>query len=90
MNSHLTAEQQQTIIKLFKLGVSQTRIAQEINCSRSTVYRFLKKYKENPFEPKDELIGKTFDKLTVLSQAPSVNGKIQYKCQCACGNFTSR
>ena len=85
----INAEQQQRIIELSKLGVTQVQIAKEINCSRSTIYRFLKKYKEEPFEPKDDLIGKKFNKLTILSQAPSIKGKIQYYCQCDCGRKTT-
>lgn len=33
-----------------------------------------------------DLTGQVFGKLTVISQAPSVNGRAMWNCQCECGN----
>ena len=36
----------------------------------------------------NSLIGEVFGKLTVIEQAPSANGRRQWRCQCECGKIT--
>lgn len=38
--------------------------------------------------PDNPMIGQVFGKLTVISQAPSHNGKSMWICSCECGNIT--
>jgi len=36
---------------------------------------------------KENLIGKTFNRLTVIKEAPSKNKKTYWICKCECGNI---
>ena len=84
----LSQEKIDLIHKLYSSGMSKTDISKLIPCSIPTVT----KYTEKTIKSKtDEMIGKKFGKLTVLSLAPKdktlKNRCLRYKCQCECGNI---
>lgn len=74
------------INELYSLGVSKTNIAKKLNISIPSVNKYIK----TPAK-KDNMIGQTFNNLTVLKIAeknPKLKSRcIRYVCQCECGNI---
>ena len=76
------------IQQLYKSGMTKTEISKKIPCSIPTVT----KYTEKTINSKtDEMIGKKFGKLTVLSlisKDETLKSRcLRYKCQCECGKI---
>ena len=85
----MTEENKQKIIELYKLGVTQTKIAETLEISRATVSRFLNEQKNNTTKV-DSMIGQIYGRLTVLSldKSPHKRAGKFYLCKCECGKET--
>lgn len=84
----LSQEKIDLIKQLYNSGMSKTDISKKIPCSLPTVT----KYTEKTVNSKaNEMIGRKFGKLTVLSVAPKDNNIVsrclRYTCKCDCGNI---
>ena len=82
----LENEKIQKIQELYKLGLTKSRIAKEMNCCVATVTKYTEKsYQE------DDLLGKKFGYLTVLKRTeknPNLASRCRrYICQCECGKI---
>lgn len=84
----LSQEKINLIRQLYDSGMSKTDISKKIPCSIPTVTKYTEKTTKSKT---NEMIGRKFGKLTVLSLAPKDNSIVsrclRYTCQCDCGNI---
>lgn len=84
----LSQEKIDLIKQLYDSGMSKTDISKKIPCSLSTVTKYAEKTVKSRV---NEMIGRKFGKLTVLSEAPKdnnmANRSLRYICKCDCGNI---
>lgn len=84
----LSQEKIDLIRKLYLEGKTKTEITKITGSSNTTIKKYVKDIDE---ARRNEMIGKKFGKLTVLSIAPKredlTNRCIRYQCQCECGNI---
>ena len=84
----LSQEKIDLIKQLYDSGMSNTDISKKIPCSLSTVTKYAEKTVKSRV---NEMIGRKFGKLTVLSEAPKdnnmANRSLRYTCKCDCGNI---
>lgn len=79
---------EEKIINEYKLGIYITVICEKYNLTRNNVYVILKKNNVKISNYRLQLIiGKKFNKLTVISIAESKNGKVKLNCLCDCGSY---
>lgn len=80
----ITQETKEFIQKLFSDGKSKAEISRITGVSAPTIKRIVENIK-----PKDEMIGKTFGRLTVMSVSPKdpslASRCLRYNCLCECG-----
>lgn len=82
MAKRLTEDEIKRIKKLRSKGLSYLTIAELIGRSEYSV----RKYAQEEKKKEENLIGKKFNRLTVIEYDHSVKGHKYYKCQCECGN----
>ena len=84
----LSQEKIDLIRKLYLEGKTKTEITKITGSGNTTIKKYVKDIDE---ERKNEMIGKTFGQLTVLSIAPKrkdlASRCLRYTCQCSCGNI---
>lgn len=84
----LSQEKINLIHQLYSEGKSKTEIVKITGCAASTIKKYVQDIDNNKV---DDMIGKTFGKLIVLSRAPKDNNAanrcIRYFCKCKCGNI---
>lgn len=84
----LSQEKIDLIRKLYREGKTKTEITKITGSGNTTIKKYVKDIDE---ERKNEMIGKTFGQLTVLSIAPKrkdlASRCLRYICQCSCGNI---
>lgn len=84
----LSQEKINLIHQLYSEGKSKTEIVKITGCAASTIKKYVQDIDNNKV---DDMIGKTFGKLIVLSRAPKDNNAanrcIRYFCKCECGNI---
>lgn len=83
----LSQEKIKLIRQLYSQGKTKKEIIQITGCASSTIKKYTEDIKI------DQMLGKTFGKLTVLSLAPkdpnAANRCSRYFCQCECGNIVN-
>lgn len=86
----LSQEKINLIHQLYSEGKSKTEIVKITGCAASTIKKYVQDIDNNKV---DDMIGKTFGKLIVLSRAPKDNNAanrcIRYFCKCECGNIVN-
>lgn len=84
----LSQEKIDLIRKLYLEGKTKTEITKITGSGNSTIKKYVQDIDE---ERRNEMIGKTFGQLTVLSIAPKrkdlASRCLRYVCQCSCGNI---
>lgn len=84
----LSQEKIDLIRKLYREGKTKTEITKITGSGNTTIKKYVKDIDE---ERRNEMIGKTFGQLTVLSIAPKrkdlASRCLRYVCQCNCGNI---
>jgi len=60
-----------------------------ISCGCKKVEQLIENNKKKAAANLDELLGKTFNQLTIIEEAERINGKRQVKCLCSCGSIKS-
>lgn len=84
----LSQEKIDLIRKLYREGKTKTEITKITGSGNTTIKKYVKDIDE---ERRNEMIGKTFGQLTVLSIAPKrkdlASRCLRYICQCNCGNI---
>ena len=84
----LSQEKINLIHQLYSEGKSKTEIVKITGCAASTIKKYVQDIDNNKV---DDMIGKTFGKLIVLSRATKDNNAanrcIRYFCKCECGNI---
>lgn len=83
MAKRATESEIKRIKKLRSKGLSYWVIAQTIGRSEY----FVRKYAQEEKKKEENLIGKKFNRLTVIEYDHSAKGHKYYKCQCECGNI---
>lgn len=84
----LSQEKIDLIRKLYLEGKTKTEITKITGSGNSTINKYIKDIDKSL---KDDMVGKKFGRLTVLSIAPKrkdlASRCIRYTCQCECGNI---
>ena len=86
----LSQEKINLIRQLYSEGKTKSEIVKITSCGAATVKKYVQDIDNNKV---DNMIGKIFGKLTVLSKAPknikAANRCNRYFCKCECGNIVN-